>query len=278
MAYVDDILKAYARGAKNQAPRPAAGDVDIAPLVMARIHRQGIVMRPALVFRLKRFGFGAALVGFAALAVAGLNLSLAMMERAGALEFINFGPRGVPAIASTLPLDYLAAALVFGIIGYALLRRTTLFAGLSHLRLTALYAVFILGLSMSFSLSPQVSDAVLALNPDGHLIAGQITARLSQSRSPQSEAAAGRYGINENVAIIGRVTKSSPAEIVVETPAHTVVRLQGGRNNALFTEPFYTEGQIVKAVGEMRDGVFIVSAADTMGPRGLDYFSTAIVP
>lgn len=265
MAYVDDILRAYARGAKNKAPRPVAGDVNLAPLVMARINRDGIVMRPAWTFRLRRLEFGLGLAAAVGAAVVALNLSLEIMDRTGALEFMNFGPNGIPAIASSIPVDYLGIAVLAALIGYIMVRRTPWFSHHSHLRLTALYALFVLAVSMSFSLTPSLSGAILALNPAGRSLFTLVTA---STASP--------YRLDENQAIIGRVTKSSATEIVVETPAHTVLRLQGTPNNTLFTEPFFTEGQIVKAVGEMRNGVFFVSAADTMGPRGLNYFSTAV--
>lgn len=265
MAYVEDILKSFFKAEKRRLR--LAGPVDIAPAVMAAITKKKVAMHSAWRFRLKQTTriTGCALLSIGA--IMALNVGLVIMQRNGSLEFINFGSYGIPPIAETLPVDYIAAMLVLGIFGYSILRTFSLVTHHSHLRLAALYALFIFGVSLSFSFSG-VNDSLLALNPSGKALADLLS---------KNYLTGYHYNLNENNALIGKIIKSSPSQLTVETPKHTVMTLTSSDNSPqpAFTEPFFTQGQIIKAVGDKRGDVFYVSYADTVGPHGLEYFQNS---
>lgn len=261
-----DILKAYAR--VDQRRLEQVGELNLAPKVMAEIMAGKRVMKPLWLVQLKKALAGSSALGLTILAILALNFSLFMMDRHGALELINFGPYGIPAIASSLPYDFLALAAMAALAGYAFLRHFNLTIHHSHLRLAALYSMFVVSLAMSFSFTG-LNAAALALNPSGRSIVDKIIAHY---------AARFQYNLDENQAIIGRVVKSLPEEILVETPLKTVIRLQEPPANNYLKQPFITEGQIIKALGWREGDVFHVSVADAVGLNGANFFNGQSVP
>ena len=259
MFQCDDILRLYSRADRLKKAR-SGSTIDVCKDVMTALKTGTIEMTPRRVFLLQRL---AKLGGFAfctGLAIIALNITLHLLERSGALEFLNLGPTATFLVAPLIPLDFAILFAVAGIAGYFFLRQMSLVTHHSYLRLAVLYGFFILAAGLSFS-NTQLYDTALALNPFGRALSDGVQ---------NYYLARAQYQVDENQALIGRVVRADAAGVLVETPKHSMVELAGTQD--LLNEPFFMEGQIIKAVGH-RDGErFFVSFADTVGKHGQDYF------
>ncbi len=259
---IDEILITYAQAERSKTRHQE--NTDVTAFVMQKIRHGEVALKPWHKVVLKKLGKTGIFLGCTALAIFSLNLGFFLLDRTGALEFANFGPSGLSAIAMRLPVDFFLLFLVAACVSFVILRKSAFTARHSTLRLAALFSLCLAALAMSFSASG-AGKTLLAVSPDGRTVFETLT-RAYLARST--------YNLDENLTLIGRIMKSSPGELTVETPNNNLVRLVKDQENDLdFNEPFFTQGQIVKAIGHKQGDAFYVSSADTLGARGLNYFN-----